>query len=287
MRPKILLLDEPHPKARAIMEEVAELDTEWCGYKECCGRYDGVYIQLTQINSKNIPDDINFIACPCTGIDHLDVPPWIKIIYLDEQWKSKEGQEITSTAEHTLSLMLQIAKLNKIQLSDKKLGIIGCGRIGTMVSEMAWNGFNMNLLIYDKYKKHIDLGLGDEIWRGKADDFKKVLQESDIITIHVPLNEETKGMIGEKEFNLMKDTALLINTSRAEIVNSHALLNSNVAGYADDFLESHGEYFINKLKEKMSVIMTPHIGGNCLEAREATDIYIANKIKEYIKERYQ
>ena len=265
MRPRILLLDEPHPKAKAIMEEVAECITMYSNYIP-----DIVYTQLTPYKPNKFNVNIP-VFCPCTGVEHIQAP---KIIHLDETWKANEGREITSTAEHTWSLILQLAKMNRVQLKNKTLGIIGIGRIGSIVACYAQT-FYMNVIQCDKYPN------------GKSVEFalKLILEESDIITLHVPLNEETRGMIGKEQFDMMKPGALLVNTSRAEVVDEQALkdwIYKHKGNYADDF---SGTYDIPSYYEGNKggkAIRTPHIGGNCLEAREATDIYIAEKIKEYI-----
>ena len=90
-------------------------------------------------------------------------------------------------------------------------------------------------------------------------------------------------MIDKEQFDMMKPGALLVNTSRTEIVDEvalrQALHKNNLGGYADDFSRDKDYLFIYPTAK---VIQTPHIGGNCIEAREATDIYIATKIKDYV-----
>jgi phosphoglycerate dehydrogenase-like enzyme len=280
MRPRILLLDEPHPKARAIMEEVAELIIEE-QIKWKYIQFDFVYTQLTPVQTEKI------VFCPCTGIDHIHAP---KITYLDDQWKANEGREITSTAEHTWSLILQLAKFNRMQLRDKMLGVIGMGRIGAQITRYAW-GFGTktqgcdiivegkNMLVLHKSEAGVFALAMSKI------ELDELLKTSDIITLHVPLNDSTRELIGEKEFALMKPGALLVNTSRAEIVDRNALVdalqNKKISGYADDFYDGKKLTYDD---EGLNAIRTSHIAGNCLEAREATDCYIANKIVEYIKE---
>jgi phosphoglycerate dehydrogenase-like enzyme len=266
--PKILLLDEPHPKARKMMEEFAECQNVFDQSKPFVITRaipgDIIYTQLTPIKT-NIP-----VFCPCTGIDHIEAP---NVIYLDDEWKQNEGELVTSTAEHTWSLILQLAKMNRMQLRKKIIGVIGIGRIGWMVYKYA-KAFKMVGRIYNKNRD--------------AYDFEKLIKQSDIITLHVPLNSETRGMISKNEFAMMKPGALLVNTSRAEIVNEPALMDAlesgTLGGYADDFYHNHESgrlKFMSKYGDK--VILTDHIGGNCLEAREATDIYIAQKMREWFK----
>ena len=288
MSTRILLLDEPHPKARAIMEEVAECYTveelqeevsaslrhkqrlflNTSNRQNIADNIIGIYTQLTPI-TKEIMDNCGAetVFCPCTDVSHIQAP---KIIHLDELWKSTEGQQITSTAEHTFSLILQLAKMRRMQLKGKVLGIIGCGRIGDMVTEYA-GAFNMGV---EQYDKSFTLP-----WAT----IERVLRNSDIITLHVPLNDETRGMISTKEFALMKDGALLINTSRQSIVDIAALKKHLIIESYDD---TH-IYYADDFKDEVDLteygaIQTPHIAGNTEESRMLTDIYIANKVKEYI-----
>jgi len=280
MKPKILLLDKPHPKAMEIMESVAYVE-ESDKYADNIftmsplNDYNIVYTQLTPIKI-NVP-----VFCPCTRIDHIQAP---KIIYLDEHWKAMEGQNITSTAEHTWSLILQLAKINRMQLRGKTLGIIGYGRLGRQVSRYA-DPFIKNILPFDviDFKDIFEGSSG--CWHLKNIPLKDVFKCSDIITLHVPLTKETHGMIGRKEFDMMKPGVLLVNTSRSEIVEKIALINAlyskTIGGYADDFLN---EFEITGYD---NVIQTPSIGGNCLEAREATDIYIAKQVVNMFEEEQQ
>lgn len=249
MRPKLLLLDNPCATATGIFEEVFDTSSRW-------ELPDAIYTGLTPVETF-VP-----VFCPCTGIDHVKAK---EVIYLDYAWKLGEGIKVTSTAEHTWSLLLRLAKKKHMQLSGKTIGIIGYGRIGKQVAKYA-RAFNMCV-------GYSDIG----------DDWKDGLCAYDIVTLHIPLNESTKGIIGEKELDMMKDGALLINTSRPEIVDEKALidwLQTPRAGnyYADDFENDRLIFCPN-------AIQTPHIAGDCLEARELTDIYIAKKACEWWKER--
>lgn len=265
MKPRILLLDEPHPKARAIMEEVAELGNVASNYS--MSSCDIVYTQLTPVITWKP------VFCPCTSVEHIKAP---NIIHLNDHWKANEGREVTSTAEHTWSLILQLAKLNRMQLREKTIGIIGYGRIGQQVEKYA-EAFGMRVMLYDRYKRNLK----------NSQLQSTLLVNSDVISIHIPLNSETVNSICG-EFSIMKPGTLLVNTSRAQIVNEPALMdaldNGTLGGYADDFFHEHESGRLKVMsKYGNKVILTDHIAGNCVEAREATDIYVANKIKEYIE----
>jgi phosphoglycerate dehydrogenase-like enzyme len=251
MRPKMLLLDTPCDKAIEIFKQEFELSAGW-------ELPDIIYTGLTPI------DTIVPVVCPCTGIDHVKSP---HIIYLDDDFKRGIGRAVTSTAEHTWSLLLQLAKMKRMQLSNKTIGIVGYGRIGQQIKRYAMS-------------HDMEINIGDT-WTCPQDRLR-LLRESDIITLHVPLNSETNGMISTYEFGAMKDGAMLINTSRQEIVNIEDLkeaIKTKDIFYADDFKNNVD------LCEYANVIQTRHIAGNCMEAREATDIYVATKTIEYWRSR--
>ncbi len=197
MKPKIIFVDSPHPKALEILSEITEKIN---GDYNCA---DIIWTGLTPVECNVI------VACPCTSVEHIMAP---KIIYLNDEWKRTEGLKVTSTAEHTWSLILQLAKLNKMQLYGKTLGIIGCGRIGTMIEEYA-RVFGMTDRTWDKY----------QTWHNDQWRFNELLRLSDIITLHVPL-EGNENFIGAKEIAMMKQGVLLVNTSRQQIVNIDELI---------------------------------------------------------------
>jgi glyoxylate reductase len=148
----------------------------------------------------------------------------------------------------------------------KTLGIIGLGRIGQLVAKRA-SGFDMKVLYYNtKRKEEAERELG--IKYAELDD---LLQNSDFVSLHVPLTPDTKGMIGERELAPMKPTAYLINTSRGEVVDEPALIdalkNNRLRGAGLDVF--HGEPInINKeLYELDNVVLIPHIGSASFETR--------------------
>jgi D-3-phosphoglycerate dehydrogenase len=140
-----------------------------------------------------------------------------------------------SVAEHAVALILACAKnliqihqstitgqwrigVLGIELRNKNLGIIGFGRIGQEVAKIM-KGFEMNLLVYDPFLQEKDIKKLD----GKKVPLDILLKESDVVTIHAPLMKETHELINEEKLNLMKSTAVLVNTARGELVNEEAL----------------------------------------------------------------
>ena len=202
-----------------------------------------------------------------------------------------------AVAEHTFALLLAIAR--KLLLADghvrrrefdwrpfrgwelagKTLGIIGTGAIGCRVAEIG-KAFKMKILAFDKYpnfKKAEEIGM-------KYVDFRTLLKESDIITLHVPLTQETEGLIGEKEIEVMKSGGVLINTSQGRVVDEKALidaLKSRKLSYAGlDVFEEEPPPKDNPLFKLDNTVLSPHIGFHTVEAaKKCTDICIDNVIK--------
>lgn len=163
------------------------------------------------------------------------------------------------------------------------LGIIGMGSIGKEVANRGYHGFNMNIL-------YIDRGIKPESLFVKAHrtSLEYLLKHSDFVTLNVPLTKDTYHLIGEKELEMMKKTAYLINTSRGQIIDEKALykaLKSNViAGAAIDVYENEPE-FTQGLEKLDNIIMTPHIASASLRTRELMSVKAAQNIIDCIEGR--
>jgi len=168
------------------------------------------------------------------------------------------------------------------ELKDKTLGIIGLGRIGSRVAELA-KAFGMRILAYDPY---VDRNVASKMDVEFVDELSDLLRVSDYVSIHAPLTEETYHMIGEDELKLMKPTAFLINTARGSIIDEKALAKALkegwIAGAALDVFEN--EPLENSDLAKLdNVILTPHIGGSTVEAQKSIARILAEKILSYIE----
>jgi lactate dehydrogenase-like 2-hydroxyacid dehydrogenase len=146
------------------------------------------------------------------------------------------------------------------------IGIIGMGRIGEAVARRA-KGFNMEILYYNRSrKKDIEEKLG-----ARYVSLKQLLQKSDYVVVLVPLTEETKEIIGAKEFALMKKDAILVNVSRGATINEtaliHALQANRIAGAALDVYEKEPVNTENQLLKMTNVVTLPHIGSATKETR--------------------
>ena len=165
------------------------------------------------------------------------------------------------------------------ELKDKIFGLIGFGAIGKKVCKLAKN-FGAKVISYDPY---INSNLENE-FNLKFTTFDEVIKTSNIISIHVPLNEETKNLINSNVFNKMSKKPILINTSRGSIVNEKDLIdaykNKNISGFALDVFgkEPVEDNFYKKIDDTFNCILTPHISGVTQESNKKISEFIANKL---------
>lgn len=207
------------------------------------------------------------------------------------------GYATESVAEYTFALLLaSFRKLNLAdkhvregnfdwrpfggrELAEKTLGIIGTGTIGCRVAEIA-RAFRMQVLGYDKYpnpKRAEEIGF-------RYVDLDTLLENSDAVTLHVTLTSETERLIGKKEIAIMKNGAVIINTSQGKVVDEEALveaLKSNKLSFAGlDVLEEEPPPKNNPLFKLSNTVLSPHIAFNTVEAEtRCTDMCVDNIAK--------
>jgi D-3-phosphoglycerate dehydrogenase len=152
-----------------------------------------------------------------------------------------------------------------VELAGKTLGIVGMGNIGTRVALRA-RAFEMALVVHDPYipASHVT-AIG-----GRFVGLDELFTESDFVTLHCPLNKETRHMIGERQLALMKKSAYLVNLARGGVVDEDALLDclneKRIAGAAIDVLETEPPGRDHPLLKLDNVIFSPHVGGSTREA---------------------
>jgi D-3-phosphoglycerate dehydrogenase len=202
-----------------------------------------------------------------------------------------------STAEHTFSMILTLSrnitqanasmkkgewkrsKFMGVELYNKVLGIVGFGRIGSEVAKRALS-FGMKVLAYDPFlSAQVAESIGVQIV-----ELTKVLQESDYITVHAPLTDETRHMISDKEFGLMKKNVRIVNCARGGIIDEPALVRAvkegKVAAAALDVFESEPLAADNELLKLDNLITTPHLGASTEEAQINVAIEVAEIVRD-------
>lgn len=172
-----------------------------------------------------------------------------------------------------------------VDVSGKTLGIVGLGRIGAKVAYRA-SGFNMRILYHDAVRTDLMIRLERELGVKRVS-LNRLLKESDFVTLHVPLNESTRGIIGRRELSLMKKTAYLINTSRGPVVDQpalyEALRNKNIAGAALDVFLEEPIRPDDPLLQLENVVFTPHIGSATVETRHKMALTAAKDLVRVLK----
>lgn len=207
------------------------------------------------------------------------------------------GANNNSAAEHAIALMMSLLRktpwahqsmasgvwdknsFTGNELANKKVGIIGFGRIGQIVAKRL-AGFDPEILFFDPFVKESPFS-----YAKKCDDLKKIFAESDIITIHTPLMDATKGLINKDLLNAMPAHAILVNAARGGIVDEVALLellkNKKIKGAAFDVFAKEPLEENSELRKLPNLILTPHLGASTEEAQDRVGAMAVEQIKEF------
>ncbi|MCM8794701.1 MAG: phosphoglycerate dehydrogenase [Candidatus Omnitrophica bacterium] len=267
--------------------------------KGIIGEYDGLVVRSGTQVTKDIlasAKKLKVIGRAGAGLDNIDVETASKqgVIVMNAA-----GGNTISTAEHTMSLILSLArnipqacaslkggrwdrsKFMGVELYGKYLGIIGMGKVGSEVAKRA-HGFGMRLLVHDPY---LSVEKMRELDAQPAADLTEIYRKADYITLHTPLTAETKSLIGAKEIGMMKKGVRLINCARGGIINEKDLIegikSGKVAGAALDVFENEPEPD-KELVGLPQVIVTPHLGASTEEAQINVSREIAISVRDYL-----
>ncbi|KMP12265.1 glyoxylate reductase [Candidatus Nitromaritima sp. SCGC AAA799-C22] len=159
----------------------------------------------------------------------------------------------------------------------KTLGVVGCGEIGKAVARRA-GGFNMRVLYHQRNRLPEDV---EKRLNVEFTSLEQLLRESDFVTLHVPLTDETEYMIGNDEIALMKPTAVLIHTARGKVLDDYALVaalrEGRLAGAALDVYEDEPE-LTEGMTELDNLLLLPHIGSASVETRDRMALLVADNV---------
>ncbi|MEM2943697.1 MAG: D-glycerate dehydrogenase [Methanomassiliicoccales archaeon] len=167
------------------------------------------------------------------------------------------------------------------EVYGRTIGIIGLGDIGTAVARRA-KGFNMKILYHNR-KRNVE---GEKEVGAEYRSLEDLLRESDFVTLHVPLTKETYHLIGERELNLMKKSAILVNVARGEVVDEKALiaaLNERKIAYAGLDVFENEPHVNPELFKLENVVLTPHTGSATYESRNRMAIMAARNLLDGLK----
>jgi len=244
----------------------------------------GIIVRIGYLDRKTIMslNNLEVIGRTGVGVDNIDLEAanerGIPVVVTP-------GANIRSVAEHTLAFLLSLAKDLKIndmemhkgnysvrnhcrafEIFGKTLGIIGFGNIGREVAKLC-SSIGVKILIYDPFIPANAIK-DDRFQYTEQLDF--LLKQSDMISVHVPLTKDTHGMIGDREFKLMKPKIVIVNCARGNIIDENALIkaleNNNVGGVGLDVFSSEPIDENSPILKFSNVITTPHIAGLTGEA---------------------
>lgn len=283
---KILVTDKMADEALEMIKKkhdvvFSELDPE--GLLNEIGKYDALVVRSRTKATKEVikkGKNLKVIGRAGVGVDNIDV---------SEATKRKipvvnaPGGATISVSELTFAHMLSLArnlcksdstmknglwekkKLKGTEVYDKTLGLVGSGRIGAEVGKRA-KAFGMKILVYDPYLSKETA----EKYDFELIELDSLLKNSDFISIHTPLTDKTKGMIGEKEFEKMKNNAFIINCARGGVIDESALYDAlkkgRIKGAALDVYESEPPKD-SPLLTLDNIVFTPHLGASTNEAQ--------------------
>ena len=267
--------------------------------KHAIGEYDALVVRsATKVTADILTHAANMkvIGRAGTGVDNIDIEASTRrgIIVLNVP-----GGNTVSTAEHTISLLMALArnipqahqsvkegkwdrkKYVGVELCGKTIGVIGLGKVGREVAKRC-RGFEMNVIAFDPVlAPEVASKVGIEIV-----DLDLLLRRSDFITVHTPLTNETRNLIDVRALAMCKKGVRIINCARGGIVNEQALLdalNANiVAGAALDVFEKEPPGN-QPLVMHPNVVVTPHLGASTEDAQEKVAVDIAHQIAAVLK----
>ncbi len=283
------------------------LNLDYESLKKVIASYNIIIIGLSikiDVQIINQARKLEFILSPTTGLNHLNInylqKKKIKVISLKA--KTSFLKNIPATAEHTFALILNLVRKISLanndvkrknwnrkkflgsELFDKNLGIVGYGRIGRIVKKIG-NAFGMKTYFYDPYVKASFKN------STKVKSLQELAKISDIFTIHIPSNEKNKKIISKKVLINLKKNSFLINTSRGDLIDEHALIeilkNKKIAGAALDVINFEygnviNQNIINYACENDNLLITPHIGGYTNESINKTHQHVVEILLDQI-----
>jgi D-3-phosphoglycerate dehydrogenase len=301
--PKVLIADKLSPAAIEIfrargVETDVKTGLSPAELRAIIGGYDGLAIRSATKVTKELLEaapTLKVVGRAGIGIDNVDVKAATAhgVVVMNTPF----GNAIT-TAEHAIAMMFALArqlpeasastKAGKweknrflgVELTNKTLGLIGCGNIGSIVADRAL-GLKMKVLAYDPFlseKRAVELGV-------EKADLATLFARADFITLHTPLVEGTRNIIDAKAIAEMKPGVRIVNCARGGLVDEAALLeglkSGKIAGAALDVFEVEPATD-NPLFAIDSVVCTPHLGAATTEAQENVALQVAEQMSDYL-----
>ena len=300
---KVIVTDEIAEKGLELLEQEprVQLDVrvglDKAELHRIIGDYDAIITRSgTQVDAELLghAKKLKMVARAGVGIDNVDVPAASErgIIVVNAPFGNTN-----SAAEHSMAILLamcrnvpdanaslkngqwQRAPFTGHELRHRTMGIIGLGKVGGRVALRA-RAFEMDVIVYDPYiseKRAADFGT-------RLVSLEELVAAADVISVHTPLNDETRGLVNAEHFAAMQDGVLIVNCARGGIIDEAAMLEAlesgKVAGAAFDVWseEPPRDETLNKLIAHPRMVVTPHLGANTFEAQTNVAVDVSREI---------
>jgi len=303
---RVLIADALNERGMKILNEGGILSEPRTGLSEdelckIIGAYDGLIVRsATQVTAKVLEagKKLQLIGRAGVGIDNIDLKAATRLGIVVQ---NTPFGNITSAGEHAVALLFAAARnvsradagmkagqwpkkgLTGVELTGKTLGVIGMGKVASIVVKVA-KALDMAILVFDPYltaAKAEDLGV-------RKVTVDELIVEADFITVHTPLTPETKGLINKDRLSKMKKTARIVNAARGGIIDEVALLEAlnagQISGAGLDVFETEPLPADSLLRKCDKLLLTPHLGASTEEAQERVAEDIAKQFVEFFRD---
>lgn len=292
---KVLKLNSISPKVNDVLDKNYEITSE-------CDNPDLILVRSAQMADYALPESVVAIGRAGAGVNNIPHAEYAKrgvVVFNSPGANANAVKELVITAlllscrkiiegikwvnsqnnvEGGVAKIVEKGKSQFVggEISGKTLGVIGLGAIGRKVA-VAANALGMNIVGYDPFfNKDTDLGIELEV----VDTLDKIYEKSDFITLHLPYNADTKGMIDKTAISKMKDGVVIVNCARGELVNNDdiiaAVKDGKVHKYFTDFPSE-------PLLNVDGIIACPHLGASTPEAEDNCAVMVATELKDYFE----
>jgi D-3-phosphoglycerate dehydrogenase len=310
-----ILIAEPYlwsREALALFSSVGDVVQEPVPQERLVDRVRDIDVLVVRLGLRVTTDVIDAarhllaVVTPTTGLDHIDVDAAARrgVAVVSLKGETDFLRTVPATAEHTWALLLALVRkipwafdsvrrgewerdrFRGTDLAGRRLGVLGLGRIGERVARYGL-AFEMEVGAYDRDRERMMPGVH------VFPRLEGLLEWTDVLSVHLPLEAETRGLLSPDRLRLLPPGAVLINTARGAIVDEQGLVaaleQGHLAGAAVDVLEVEvpperaGEsHLLRYARAWDNLIVTPHIAGATTESMHRTEVFVADKLRQLL-----
>lgn len=292
---KVLKLNSISPKVNDVLDKNYEITSE-------CDNPDLILVRSAQMADYALPESVVAIGRAGAGVNNIPHAEYAKrgvVVFNSPGANANAVKELVITAlllscrkiiegikwvnsqndaEGGVAKIVEKGKSQFVggEISGKTLGVVGLGAIGRKVA-VAANALGMNIVGYDPFfNKDTDLGIDLEV----VDTLDKIYEKSDFITLHIPYNADTKGMIDKTAISKMKDGVVIVNCARGELVNNDDIIAAVKDGKVHKYFT---DFPTEPLLNVDGIIACPHLGASTPEAEDNCAVMVATELKDYFE----